>query len=331
MNALFANIIRGKYEPIPRTFSNDLQQLIARMLTPNPKSRPSINAVLATPIIRRHLDKLAPVRRSVSALEEGARLRRRNEPSDAKRAGSVQKRLLGIGNRRPVNRPTVIAEDTFAEHLSEAPVWAAPKPQPKVVSIDDDTMNPLGASFEERKLQIEKQKADLEEHRRAFQEFGMRSLKEMAELAPPELEPKVTKVRSEPDFVPIDSGSLQLAKSRLSRIHDLVQSVKSGLDGVDDLDDEFGSPNDKPVFVINDVEVSFPVVSDTDSLTYRAEAIRVCLERELGLQKLLDFRDEVDDQHHGRVAKTELSKTLPSGLVVLMWHLVTLDDMIIGM
>jgi hypothetical protein len=232
----------------------------------------------------------------------------------------------------------VIPADTFIEHPAHAPPWASPKAEPKVVSIDDETVR-LSRPFEgrllnlsdERKQQLEKQKAELEESRKAFQEFGLRSFKEMAELVPPELQTKLSKAPSEACFARIDSGNLQLAKSRLSRIHELVQSVKSGLDGVDDLDDEFGTPGDKPVFMINNVEVSFPAVSDSDSLTYRAEAIRACLEKELGLQKLLDLRDEVDDQHHERVPKTDLSKTLPASLVILMWHLVTLDDMIMGM
>lgn len=52
MNGLLMNIVRGKFNPIPPTFSKELKQLISKMLTKDANTRPSINAVLATPIIR---------------------------------------------------------------------------------------------------------------------------------------------------------------------------------------------------------------------------------------------------------------------------------------
>jgi hypothetical protein len=121
---------------------------------------------------------------------------------------------------------------------------------------------------------------------------------------------------------------MQLAKSRVSRIQELIHSVKSELD--ETVDDVFSPPSEKQVFVINNTEVTFPEVSDSYSIAYRAEAIRAFLERELGLQKLLELRDEVEDQQNGHFSKTELSRTLPSGFVVLMWHLITLDQMTVG-
>ncbi|OHT03030.1 hypothetical protein TRFO_29690 [Tritrichomonas foetus] len=57
MNALLMNIVRGKFSPIPPTFSNELKQLIQRMLTKDSNLRPSINAILATPIIRIRLNR----------------------------------------------------------------------------------------------------------------------------------------------------------------------------------------------------------------------------------------------------------------------------------
>ena len=57
ISGLLMNIIRGKFAPIPPTFSKDLKQLIQRMLTKDPNLRPSINAILATPIIRARLSK----------------------------------------------------------------------------------------------------------------------------------------------------------------------------------------------------------------------------------------------------------------------------------
>jgi hypothetical protein len=273
-------------------------------------------------------------------------------------------RLLSIAHRRQAcsRQDNPIVEDTFLRQPAEAPLWAKgqqhahviipeetvkgpqlpiAKPsvvlQPKLLSPARPSHNQppedlLGSSFEERKLVLEKQRAELEANKRAFEEFGMRSQKQLADLLPLEMEHRIARAASKPDMEApaFTNHSLELAKSRLSRIHELIDSVKSGLDGVDDLEDEFEAPNEKPVFMLNNVEVSFPVVADSDSLTYRAEAIRAFLEKELGLQKLLDLRDEVDDQHHGRPPQTQLSKEMPSGFVVLMWHLITLDEMILG-
>jgi NIMA (never in mitosis gene a)-related kinase len=56
MNQLLMAIIRGRYTPIPSTYSKELQDLVDRMLTKEPEKRPTINEVLKTPFIR---DRLA--------------------------------------------------------------------------------------------------------------------------------------------------------------------------------------------------------------------------------------------------------------------------------
>jgi len=55
VNALLMNIVRGRYSPIAPTFSKGLKDLVSRMLTKDAGARPSIGAVLATPIVRARL------------------------------------------------------------------------------------------------------------------------------------------------------------------------------------------------------------------------------------------------------------------------------------
>jgi NIMA (never in mitosis gene a)-related kinase len=46
MNGLYQKVTKGIYARIPKQYSNDLQQLIAQMLTVDPKNRPSAWQVL---------------------------------------------------------------------------------------------------------------------------------------------------------------------------------------------------------------------------------------------------------------------------------------------
>jgi serine/threonine protein kinase len=55
MNGLLMVIIRGRYQPIPMTYSKDLRGLLARMLTKDPSKRPSMNQVLGLAFIKARL------------------------------------------------------------------------------------------------------------------------------------------------------------------------------------------------------------------------------------------------------------------------------------
>lgn len=50
-------IVRGAYNPLPTTRSKELRDLIDRMLTLDFNKRPSINDVLATPIVKARIHK----------------------------------------------------------------------------------------------------------------------------------------------------------------------------------------------------------------------------------------------------------------------------------
>ena len=75
-------------------------------------------------------------------------------------------------------------------------------------------------------------------------------------------------------------------------------------------------------------ELSFPVVSDGDSLSYRAEAIRAFLERELGIEKLLEIRQRLVEPEGGTF-DVPFDDVEP-GLVILAQQLLILDEMILN-
>ncbi|GFR44775.1 hypothetical protein Agub_g6107 [Astrephomene gubernaculifera] len=57
MRALIQKIIKGSYPPMPPTRSRDLRELCDRMLTLDWQKRPSINDILATPVMKARIQK----------------------------------------------------------------------------------------------------------------------------------------------------------------------------------------------------------------------------------------------------------------------------------
>ena len=55
IKSLMKRIIQAKYTPIPSRYSQDLQNLLAKMLNKDPKDRPSINQILGLPFIKANL------------------------------------------------------------------------------------------------------------------------------------------------------------------------------------------------------------------------------------------------------------------------------------
>jgi NIMA (never in mitosis gene a)-related kinase len=55
---LAQTVLTGKYSPIPNTFSKDLSQFIGFMLQLKPKSRPSCEKMLRSPIVLKKIEEL---------------------------------------------------------------------------------------------------------------------------------------------------------------------------------------------------------------------------------------------------------------------------------
>ena len=55
LNALIMNIVTAKPSPIPRHYSNDLKDLVDKMLTKDPVKRPNIKQILALPFLKNRL------------------------------------------------------------------------------------------------------------------------------------------------------------------------------------------------------------------------------------------------------------------------------------
>lgn len=57
MSKIILRILSGRYNPVPTAYSEDLRQLVAQMLSPNPRDRPSVRQVLRQSYVRQYAEQ----------------------------------------------------------------------------------------------------------------------------------------------------------------------------------------------------------------------------------------------------------------------------------
>jgi serine/threonine protein kinase len=55
LNALAVKVLKGNYPPLSSNYSKGLRDLVAKMLSVNPKDRPTVVQVLKTPVLKKRL------------------------------------------------------------------------------------------------------------------------------------------------------------------------------------------------------------------------------------------------------------------------------------
>ena len=138
MNALLMNIIRGNYSPIPPTFSKELGQLISRMLTKDSRERPSIKAVLATPLIRSRLSRFLDDSRHT--LTDTKVIQR---PLTSKCMRQQQK--IVADERKRIDQQEIPRDRVKRVAFGSEPDTTTP--QIRVRSSCDDSISPISDSF----------------------------------------------------------------------------------------------------------------------------------------------------------------------------------------
>jgi hypothetical protein len=108
---------------------------------------------------------------------------------------------------------------------------------------------------------------------------------------------------------------------------DQAKALNEALDNLDNRDpvDEPESEEVSTPFFLTNRVLNLPKVRDSDSLAYRAEAIRAFLEREMGLEKMLGLRQAVTATDGG--FDTVLADC-EAGVVVLAQQLLVLEETI---
>jgi hypothetical protein len=121
-------------------------------------------------------------------------------------------------------------------------------------------------------------------------------------------------------------------RRQLDEILDQAMAVNEALDNLDGCDPvgtaDTGEAS-SPFFLQNKV-VNFPVVRDGDSLSYRAEAVRAFLEREIGLDKLLALKQAVSSDGESP-GLADILRDCEPGVIVLAQQLLVLEESIDAM
>jgi hypothetical protein len=128
-------------------------------------------------------------------------------------------------------------------------------------------------------------------------------------------------------MLPEDNPEDVERQKEMDMILDQAKALNEALDNLDNqnpVDEPESEEASTPFFLPNKV-LNFPKVKDSDSLAYRAEAIRAFLEREMGLEKMLALRQAVNSPDG--VLDSVLADC-EAGVVVLAQQLLVLEETI---
>lgn len=117
---LFKAITKGKYDPLPNIYSQDLQTMIAQMLQVNPNLRPDVHKLLSNPIILKKMDYSSCVESSNT-----------KEKSNLLQTIKVPKNMKEINMQLPKKKNYDIGEVIIERKNSEENL-----PKPKIIDRD---------------------------------------------------------------------------------------------------------------------------------------------------------------------------------------------------
>ncbi|KAH0786408.1 CAMK family protein kinase [Histomonas meleagridis] len=117
-------------------------------------------------------------------------------------------------------------------------------------------------------------------------------------------------------------------ETELQNILDQAKTIHEALDIKEDETEKQKQNETKehtPVFHLQNKDIKLPIAKDTDSISFRAEAIRAFLEKEIGISKLIRMIQAMKDNTS---SADEIIKNLEPGLVVLAQQLLVLEECI---
>ncbi|CAJ1381251.1 unnamed protein product [Effrenium voratum] len=318
MRGLVLKILRGVPPQVPTVFSREFRNLIPEMLTKDPQCRPAVHDVLQRPLVRTmirqlllELEKQGPVisrQRSASPKASPA-LEARNRCS---RMSALQpKRSLKERQSSPDVRPIRPRSESRDSSRSNG---RTPSPTPAALRQS------AGSSVKARKDRCAPdQKGDLPERKsvsRFRQDLGCGSFAQ---------EPQQNCSQHAED-----------GASKAAARQDLIRTLEEGLvlkqvSDVKEVDHDEGLCHPRFLHPDGD-EIKLPVGA-ADSLSYRIEALRLYLEKELGLKDfLLAYRclqsaakDVLKEPHRAQDLDSILSSKA-IGFLPLVTQLIVCED-----
>jgi hypothetical protein len=231
----------------------------------------------------------------------------------------------------PDDRPIRPAKDDRLADPAEddRPIRPANDDRPAENAEDD---RPIGrtigarASGDRAMSTIERRRAELEASRKSFEQFAVLSQSQLEEFSPIPTGGGLRGVHSSPGIRLLEEP----VEAHVERVFELTNSIRDALALSENAeDDEFEMDSKSTAIYVNDEPVEFPPVSASDSVACRAESIRVSLERELGFKKLLELRDELEARTGTNIKESVTRRGVQPGILILMHHLMVLDQMIL--
>jgi hypothetical protein len=105
----------------------------------------------------------------------------------------------------------------------------------------------------------------------------------------------------------------------------VAMSVKEALEMTEAENDCFGDEESEASLFVNERKVSFPVVSNEESLMYRIESIRAFLEKEIGVEKLLALHDALVSKGEDDKVTGSVIDQVDPGIVLIAQQMLILD------
>lgn len=328
MNALLMNIICGKYAPIPSIYSSDLKQLVSDCLTKDPKARPSINQILTRPIIKKWIaDKIS-----------GTPITPHKE------------RPTSQNQHRAEKKPFVLPDPVKKYHVPE-PKKISPAPTPTYVEPEPaiDLKRDYWYNRKEHELNRKQFHDELYNSPNPF-------LPQEEPTPPRHQSPQKSREKLLTDDAAerrriweMNHGEAKANKMRImSQLKDLKQledsprrinpdkekqkndMMKEALDlkpnSTDD--DSFSEPKQPSLIKRKDTVTEIPSFQGNESLFYRAEAIRAFLEREIGIDGLIDLKELILEENEGPYINNPIPAKYDPQIIVLTRQLLILDDIL---
>lgn len=116
-------------------------------------------------------------------------------------------------------------------------------------------------------------------------------------------------------------GEPLIAEEKLSNVFQQANAIYEALEITGNEFQDESEDESKDSFFLPNKELHFPQIQDKDSISYRAEAIRAFLEREIGLDPMIALIHalEEDDSKH-------IVKNYEPGIIILVQQLIILDE-----
>ncbi|CAK9096126.1 unnamed protein product [Durusdinium trenchii] len=296
MQGLVLKILRGVPPQVPASFSAELRSLIAEMLTKDPNCRPSVNELLHRPTVK------AMIRQLLWEIEKDQRDQR---PTDqgygaGRCVSPPAKATVPRNSTPPKSSRTVTADGQEARRLKRQPQAAKSKfvrPRSASRASHAESASDGSRSPRAKRAGLRSSAVGPPHHLAASPGCAVDLSREPPGGRSPNTQPRT----------PESCTARPKGDQRKELIRTLEEGLGCKLSMITKEESEPTDEGSRPCFLHpGGEEIKLPV-TETDSLPYRIEALRLYLEKELGIMEfLLAYKHLAESAKSDAVAAKEL-------------------------